>query len=405
MNSDKCRHCGKEENLQNLYSIEDKLIKNVIVFKKFFKMEEISAISPKFCTTCRKKWIDLGFKRGESVMEYLLELRSEMLNKDGTSISETAEKIEDKKYENVSTVCNDNEEETTKESSLLIYNKERPSEDNSTSTALNKCREMLHLKVDFSECCQCGQKFQIKNLYTVHNKLTHYSSKFRKIFHETKLPKFCKKCQIKWLQLNKLRGQKAENFIEKLKSEKHKDATNAIDEGTDSNTVNVPDSSVPGCSGIQGEIKTEGYNTISYVENSETENLHFNIEEDSQKSSKYWFQMWRNELATDEVGEEFYRKADFYCKKYKEVKRKEEEVKSNKDIFDDKKETIKENENVTSACFDKEKSSEEWFMLWRKLLATSRVGKEFCEEADYYCKKYKEALKKEESLLKKDKSE
>ena len=34
-----------------------------------------------------------------------------------------------------------------------------------------------------------------------------------------------------------------------------------------------------------------------------------------------------------------------------------------------------------SACSDKEeeKNSKDWFMLWRRLLATSRVGKEFDE--------------------------
>ena len=37
-------------------------------------------------------------------------------------------------------------------------------------------------------------------------------------------------------------------------------------------------------------------------------------------------------------------------------------------------------------------------MLWRRLLATSRVGKEFREEAEYYCRKYWEAKKREEKI-------
>ena len=86
----KCRHCGKEDLRQNLYRVDDKLIKNSIRFRTFFKCESKDLKNfPKFCRICRKKWINLGFQRGKNIKAFLKQMRSEMFNQEDTSISDS----------------------------------------------------------------------------------------------------------------------------------------------------------------------------------------------------------------------------------------------------------------------------------------------------------------------------
>ena len=96
-------------------------------------------------------------------------------------------------------------------------------------------------------CSQCDKEFLKKHLFPILNELVRNKTLFRKQFENIN-PKFCRTCKNRWLELGKLKSDKANELIQKMISSK-KDGDNVKSDDKDL--------AVPGPSGIQ--------NNASYV--------------------------------------------------------------------------------------------------------------------------------------------
>ena len=69
-------------------------------------------------------------------------------------------------------------------------------------------------------CSQCDKEFFTKHLFPILNDLVRNKTAFRKEFENNRNPKFCRTCRNKWLELGKLKSDKAKEFIEQMTSSK-----------------------------------------------------------------------------------------------------------------------------------------------------------------------------------------
>ena len=193
-------------------------------------------------------------------------------------------------------------------------------------------------------CSQCDKEFLKKHLFPIVNELVRNKTLFRKQF-ENFNPKFCRTCKNRWLELGKLKSDKANEFIQKMISSK-KDGDNVKSDDKDL--------AVPGPSGIQnnasyvppvlssneevdnGEIEIGKkfvpslYASTSGTSGSQIEvkkNYNDNIKNfiDAKKERDYWYKEWIEGMCSDRVGDDFNAEMDVYGKNWKrsELKMKE----------------------------------------------------------------------------------
>ena len=193
-------------------------------------------------------------------------------------------------------------------------------------------------------CSQCDKEFLKKHLFPIVNELVRNKTLFRKQFENIN-PKFCRTCKNRWLELGKLKSDKANEFIQKMISSK-KDGDNVKSDDKDL--------AVPGPSGIQnnasyvppvlssneevdnGEIDIgkklvpSSYASTSGTSGSQIEvkkNYNDNIKNfiDAKKERDYWYKEWIEGMCSDRVGDDFNAEMDVYGKNWKrsELKMKE----------------------------------------------------------------------------------
>ena len=193
-------------------------------------------------------------------------------------------------------------------------------------------------------CSQCDKEFLKKHLFPILNELVRNKTLFRKQFENIN-PKFCRTCKNRWLELGKLKSDKANEFIQKMISSK-KDGDNVKSDDKDL--------AVPGPSGIQnnasyvppvlssnkevdnGEIEIgkklvpSSYASTSGTSGSQIEvkkNYNDNINNfiDAKKERDYWYKEWIEGMCSDRVGDAFNAEMDVYGKNWKrsELKMKE----------------------------------------------------------------------------------
>ena len=193
-------------------------------------------------------------------------------------------------------------------------------------------------------CSQCDKEFLKKHLFPILNELVRNKTLFRKQFENIN-PKFCRTCKNRWLELGKLKSDKANELIQKMISSK-KDGGNVKSDDKDL--------AVPGPSGIQnnasyvppvlssneevdnGEIEIgeklvpSSYASTSGTSGSQIEvkkNYNDNIKNfiDAKKERDYWYKEWIEGMCSDRVGDDFNAEMDVYGKNWKrsELKMKE----------------------------------------------------------------------------------
>ena len=193
-------------------------------------------------------------------------------------------------------------------------------------------------------CSQCDKEFLKKHLFPILNELVRNKTLFRKQFENIN-PKFCRTCKNRWLELGKLKSDKANELIQKMISSK-KDGGNVKSDDKDL--------AVPGPSGIQnnasyvppvlssneevdnGEIEIgkklvpSSYAITSGTSGSQIEvkkNYNDNIKNfiDAKKERDYWYKEWIEGMCSDRVGDAFNAEMDVYGKNWKrsELKMKE----------------------------------------------------------------------------------
>ena len=193
-------------------------------------------------------------------------------------------------------------------------------------------------------CSQCDKEFLKKHLFPILNELVRNKTLFRKQFENIN-PKFCRTCKNRWLELGKLKSDKANELIQKMISSK-KDGDNVKSDDKDL--------AVPGPSGIQnnasyvppvlssneevdnGEIEigkklvpssyaiTSG-TSGSQIEVKKNNNDNINNFIDAKKERDYWYKEWIEGMCSDRVGDDFNAEMDVYGKNWKrsELKMKE----------------------------------------------------------------------------------
>ena len=195
-------------------------------------------------------------------------------------------------------------------------------------------------------CSQCDKEFLKKHLFPILNELVRNKTLFRKQFENIN-PKFCRTCKNRWLELGKLKSDKANELIQKMISSK-KDGGNVKSDDKDL--------AVPGPSGIQKnascvppvlssneevdnveietgkicESVTNSSPSTSGNSGSEIEvkkNYNDNIKNfiDAKKERDFWHQQWIQGMCSDRVGDAFDAEMDVYAKNWKrsEMKMKE----------------------------------------------------------------------------------
>ena len=193
-------------------------------------------------------------------------------------------------------------------------------------------------------CSQCDKEFLKKHLFPIVNELVRNKTLFRKQFENIN-PKFCRTCKNRWLELGKLKSDKANELIQKMISSK-KDGGNVKSDDKDL--------AVPGPSGIQnnasyvppvlssneevdnGEIEIgkklvpSSYASTSGTSGSQIEvkkNYNDNMKNfiDAKKERDYWYKEWIEGMCSDRVGDAFNAEMDVYGKNWKrsELKMKE----------------------------------------------------------------------------------
>ena len=193
-------------------------------------------------------------------------------------------------------------------------------------------------------CSQCDKEFLKKHLFPILNELVRNKTLFRKQFENIN-PKFCRTCKNRWLELGKLKSDKANEFIQKMISSK-KDGGNVKSDDKDL--------AVPGPSGIQNnasyvppvlssneevdngkieigkELVPSSYASTSGTSGSQIEvkkNYNDNIKNfiDAKKERDYWYKEWIEGMCSDRVGDDFNAEMDVYGKNWKrsELKMKE----------------------------------------------------------------------------------
>ena len=193
-------------------------------------------------------------------------------------------------------------------------------------------------------CSQCDKEFLKKHLFPILNELVRNKTLFRKQFENIN-PKFCRTCKNRWLELGKLKSDKANELIQKMISSK-KDGGNVKSDDKDL--------AVPGPSGIQNnasyvppvlssneevdngkieigkELVPSSYASTSGTSGSQIEvkkNYNDNIKNfiDAKKERDYWYKEWIEGMCSDRVGDAFNAEMDVYGKNWKrsELKMKE----------------------------------------------------------------------------------
>ena len=193
-------------------------------------------------------------------------------------------------------------------------------------------------------CSQCDKEFLKKHLFPILNELVRNKTLFRKQFENIN-PKFCRTCKNRWLELGKLKSDKANELIQKMISSK-KDGGNVKSDDKDL--------AVPGPSGIQNnasyvppvlssneevdngkieigkELVPSSYASTSGTSGSQIEvkkNYNDNIKNfiDAKKERDYWYKEWIEGMCSDRVGDDFNAEMDVYGKNWKrsELKMKE----------------------------------------------------------------------------------
>ena len=193
-------------------------------------------------------------------------------------------------------------------------------------------------------CSQCDKEFLKKHLFPILNELVRNKTLFRKQFENIN-PKFCRTCKNRWLELGKLKSDKANELIQKMISSK-KDGGNVKSDDKDL--------AVPGPSGIQNnasyvppvlssneevdnveieigkKLVPSSYASTSGTSGSQIEvkkNYNDNIKNfiDAKKERDYWYKEWIEGMCSDRVGDAFNAEMDVYGKNWKrsELKMKE----------------------------------------------------------------------------------
>ena len=193
-------------------------------------------------------------------------------------------------------------------------------------------------------CSQCDKEFLKKHLFPIVNELVRNKTLFRKQF-ENFNPKFCRTCKNRWLELGKLKSDKANEFIQKMISSK-KDGDNVKSDDKDlalpgpsgiRNTASyVPPVLSSNEEGDNGEIEIgkklvpSSYASTSGTSGSQIEvkkNYNDNIKNfiDAKKERDYWYKEWIEGMCSDRVGDDFNAEMDVYGKNWKrsELKMKE----------------------------------------------------------------------------------
>ena len=93
-----CSQCDKRFSRKHLFPIINDLVRNKTAFRKVFEEE-----NPKFCKTCKNKWLDLGKQKSNKVKEFIEKMTS--LKKNDTDDNVKS----DTKVENDKTFPVDNE--------------------------------------------------------------------------------------------------------------------------------------------------------------------------------------------------------------------------------------------------------------------------------------------------------
>ena len=90
-----CNQCGSKFSKRNLHRVDDKLKKNVSIFKDTF--DKLNIINPKFCRNCQKTWMRLENIRGKSNIENFISDREKEINiktkAKVTSVTDDAQKL------------------------------------------------------------------------------------------------------------------------------------------------------------------------------------------------------------------------------------------------------------------------------------------------------------------------
>ena len=90
-----CNQCGSKFSKLNLHRVDDKLKKNVSIFKDTF--DKLNIINPKFCRNCQKTWMRLENIRGKSNIENFISDREKEINiktkAKVTSVTDDAQKL------------------------------------------------------------------------------------------------------------------------------------------------------------------------------------------------------------------------------------------------------------------------------------------------------------------------
>lgn len=216
-------------------------------------------------------------------------------------------------------------------------------------------------------CRHCGKEELRQNLYRVDDKLPQNSRKFRKFFkcsdrNKKTLPKFCRNCRKKWINLGFQRGKNIKAFLRQMRSEMFKQEDTSISE-SESEEDTVEKSNV---------IKNTPECSNSQMSNFDTAKVNENLKEYTDVTSAH----------VDKISN--YSNTSSDC--------------------DEMKGTKSEDQDVTSACSENKelKDSNHWLMLIRDLCVSNLVGEELKEKADHYFKKLKEAKEKEQSNNKND---
>ena len=199
-------------------------------------------------------------------------------------------------------------------------------------------------------CSQCDREISKKNLVPIVDDLVRNKTLFRKQFENIN-PKFCKTCKNRWLELGKMKRDKADEFIQKMTSLRRDGSTKGDNVKSDDK-----DLAVPGPSGIQKnascvtpvlssneevdnvdietgkicESVTNSSPSTSGNSGSEIEvkkNYNDNIKNfiDAKKERDFWHQQWIQGMCSDRVGDAFDAEMDVYAKNWKrsEMKMKE----------------------------------------------------------------------------------
>ena len=205
-----CSQCDKRFSRKHLFPIINDLVRNKTAFRKVFDEE-----NPKFCKTCKNKWLDLGKQKSNKVKDFIEKMTS--LKKNDTT--EDINVKSDTQVENDKTFSVDNQ--NVDDMDLAV-----PGPSGVQNNATSAVNDQLQIKERIIEnkCYHCKQNYLECDLQIVEDQLLHNIAEFRKVFkddpnYDPEKTKFCSTCSKKWKLLSTKRGSQVGVYISQMKSE------------------------------------------------------------------------------------------------------------------------------------------------------------------------------------------